>query len=482
MENRATLERDSGRSVASTAIPLVVDLDGTLVNTDLLVESGLSFLRRHPLQCWKLLLWLSRGKAYVFDAASLPYNSEVLSLIEAARAEGRKVVLATASHLTLAKQVAEHLKLFDEVLATSGGTNLSAKRKRDALIERFARQGFDYAGNSRADLHVWAASRSAYIVNPELGVESRCRAIVNVAQVLRDAPKSKAYYWFKALRFHQWAKNLLIFVALLSSHRFNELPLLLNGLLAFLCFGLCASSAYVLNDLLDLADDRVHATKRRRPFAAGRLPVLHAFVAIPTLLLVAFGVAALQLPWQFTATLAGYYVLTLAYSITLKRRMMVDVIALSMLYTIRIVAGTFALHLTLTFWMLAFSIFIFLSLALVKRHAELHDARERGATNKTPGRGYYPDDLEMIASLGGASGFISVLILAMYTQEQNTAALYSHPEVIWLSVPVLLFWIGRTWMLTHRGEMNDDPVVFAIKDRISLATGVLFAGIFWLAG
>jgi 4-hydroxybenzoate polyprenyltransferase len=417
---------------------------------------------------------------FALDAASLPYNSDVVTLIQSARSEGRKVVLATASHVTLAAQIANHLGLFDEVLATSGATNLSAERKRDVLVQRFGRQGFDYAGNSRDDLPVWAAARSAYIVNAGMGVESRCRQRCTVAQVIRS-DTSKLYYWFKALRFHQWAKNLLVFVPLLASHRFGELALIADALLAFVCFGLCASSAYLLNDLLDLADDRVHASKRRRPFAAGNLPVLHGFVAIPVLLAVALSAAAMRLPWQFTATLVGYYTLTLAYSITLKRRMMVDVIALSMLYTIRIVAGTLALHLTLTFWMLAFSMFIFLSLALLKRHAELREARERGATNKTPGRGYYPDDLEMIASLGGASGFISVLILAMYTQEAGTSALYSRPELIWLSVPVLLFWIGRTWMLTHRGEMNDDPVVFAIKDRISLMAGLLLAAIFWLA-
>jgi 4-hydroxybenzoate polyprenyltransferase len=246
-------------------------------------------------------------------------------------------------------------------------------------------------------------------------------------------------------------------------------------------FGLCASSVYLLNDLLDLEDDRHHTTKRHRPFAAGTLSVKTGLFVFPALLIAAFSGALWLLPWQFTATLTAYYVLTISYSLLLKRLMIIDVVTLAMLYTLRIVAGAFALSLVLTFWMLAFSMFMFLSLALIKRYAELREARHQGKTEKSRGRGYYPDDLEMIASLGAASGYLSVLVLALYIHDYRTTDLYRYPEVVWLACPLLLFWISRTWLLTHRGQMHDDPVVFAIKDRFSLGIAGLFGIIFWMA-
>jgi 4-hydroxybenzoate polyprenyltransferase len=284
-----------------------------------------------------------------------------------------------------------------------------------------------------------------------------------------------------AMRLHQWLKNLLIFVPLLVSHRLGTAGSLVAGIIAFVLFGLCASSAYVLNDLLDLASDRQHPSKRRRPLAAGLMSVRAAVIAFPLLLLCAFSGALWLLPWQFAGAMATYYVVTVAYSVLLKRLMIVDVVTLAMLYTLRIIAGTVLFHLVMTFWMLAFSMFIFLSLALVKRHAELLDARNKGDSDRPGGRGYYPGDLNMISSLGAASGYLSVMVLALYIQDPNTAALYRNPRIIWMACPLLLYWISRTWMLTHRGEMHDDPVVFAIRDRVSLAVGGLFGLVFWLA-
>jgi 4-hydroxybenzoate polyprenyltransferase len=276
-------------------------------------------------------------------------------------------------------------------------------------------------------------------------------------------------------------KNALIFVPLLAAHQLNQPLQVLNGLLAFLFFGLCASSVYILNDLLDLTDDRHHQSKRNRPFASGRLSIRSGLVLVPLLLLGAFGGAALLLPWQFCAVLGAYYLLTLAYSLSLKRQMTLDVIVLAALYTSRILAGAAAFNLPLTFWILAFSMFMFLSLALVKRYAELREARLKDLKDKTRGRGYYPADLDMIASLGATSGHLAVMVLALYIHEGTTVALYSHPHVIWLACPLLLFWITRVWMLTHRGQMNDDPVVFAIRDRVSQLIGALFALVFWIA-
>jgi 4-hydroxybenzoate polyprenyltransferase len=287
--------------------------------------------------------------------------------------------------------------------------------------------------------------------------------------------------WASAMRLHQWLKNLLIFVPLLVSHRLGTSGSLVTGVIAFVLFGLCASSAYVVNDLLDLASDRRHRSKRRRPLAAGLVSVRASVIAFSLLLLCAFLGAFWLLPWQFAGAMATYYVVTISYSVWLKRLMIVDVVTLAMLYTLRIIAGTVLFHLVMTFWMLAFSMFIFLSLALVKRHAELLDARNKGGADRPGGRGYYPGDLDMIASLGAASGYLSVMVLALYIQDPNTAALYRNPRIIWMACPLLLYWISRTWMLTHRGEMHDDPVVFAIRDRVSLAVGCLFGLVFWLA-
>ncbi|WP_440073153.1 UbiA family prenyltransferase [Pseudomonas fragariae (ex Marin et al. 2024)] len=469
--------------------PLVVDLDGTLLRSDMLFETAVAFIRGHPLKLFSLFAWLLQGKASLkqglalgtdIDVALLPFNADVIDYIQTERQTGRSVILATASHETLANRIAAHLQLFDQVWASDGRTNLSAHRKRDLLVSHYGEQGFDYIGNSRDDLCIWGVSRKAIVASPLAGVERKARAQGNVEQVIQSVTSGTSA-WRKALRLHQWLKNALIFVPLLAAHQVQSTQLLLDGLLAFLCFGLCASSVYLLNDLLDRADDRHHRSKRERPFASGALSIKSGLLVIPLLLAAAFSAAATGLPWQFSAVLAAYYLLTLVYSLYLKRHMAVDVIVLAMLYTTRILAGAAAFQLPLTFWILAFSMFLFLSLALVKRYAELREARLRAVTGKTAGRGYYPGDLDMIASLGASSGNLAVMVLALYIHEGATVALYQHPHVIWLACPLLLFWITRIWMLTHRGEMNEDPVVFAIRDRISQGIGLLFLLVFWVA-
>jgi 4-hydroxybenzoate polyprenyltransferase/phosphoserine phosphatase len=475
--------------VTFPAPPLVVDLDGTLLRSDMLLETGMAFVRTQPTKLFKSVLWLLKGKSSLkgelaaatsVDVSVLPYDPAVLDLIKSERMTGRRIVLATATHQLLAHDIANHLQLFDVVLATDASRNLSATRKRDLLVELYGEHGFDYVGNSLDDLDVWAVSRKAYVVNPERGVESRAAKIGNVEQVI-VSNRAGLKDWFKALRLHQWMKNALIFVPLLAGHQLSNLALLGQGLLAFLFFGLCASSVYLLNDLLDLSDDRHHKSKRHRPFASGRLSIKSGIIAFPLLLTASFAGAGLLLPWKFSAVLAAYYVLTLAYSLYLKRQMAVDVIALAALYTLRIVAGAAVFKLALTFWVLAFSMFMFLSLALVKRYAELHEARSKGLVEKTRGRGYYPADLEMISSLGASSGYLAVMVLALYIHDQATMILYARPQIIWLACPLLLFWITRLWMLTHRGQMHDDPVVFAIRDRVSLMVGVVFCLVFWVA-
>jgi 4-hydroxybenzoate polyprenyltransferase/phosphoserine phosphatase len=469
--------------------PIVVDLDGTLIRSDVLVESGFAFLRSAPHRFYEPLAWLARGgkavlkshlaKSTHIDVAVLPYDGQLIEWLHEARKAGHPLVLATASHERFAREIADHLGLFDRVFATNETVNLSSHRKRDALVAAYGEKGFDYVGNSHDDVPVWEAADRAYLVNPLTGVERAARKNGNVERVF-ESRASNTRVWAKSLRLHQWLKNLLIFVPLLAGHFMGDPVRVMHALLAFLTFGMCASSVYLLNDLLDLEDDRHHPVKRKRPLASGAMPLHHGLALTPVLLVTAFVVASLFLPWRFVAVLGGYYVLTLAYSMVLKRRVMVDVVVLAGLYTVRIVAGTAAIGAHLTFWLLAFSMFIFLSLALVKRYAELHSMKERGLV-KTRGRGYVASDLSLISSLGTSSGYLAVLVLALYIQDRGTTALYRHPQIIWLACPLLLYWISRTWIIAHRGGMHDDPIVFAAKDRTSLAVVALCGIIFWLA-
>ncbi len=287
--------------------------------------------------------------------------------------------------------------------------------------------------------------------------------------------------WIRALRPHQWLKNLLVFIPLLAAHRFFDEALIARAMFAFILFCIAASGGYLVNDLLDLEHDRCHPTKRRRPLASGELPVVPAAVSAMLLPGGAVAAALSTMPLRFSVALVSYFVLSIAYSRFLKRMMGVDTIVLAALYTVRIIAGAFACGLVPTFWILAFSMFLFLSLALVKRYAELLDARSNGRSGVAAGRGYVPDDLEIIANLGSSAGYLSVLVLALYIQDARTVQIYRTHELIWLACPILLFWISRVWMIAHRGGMHEDPVLFAVTDRVSLLAGAMFAAVFILA-
>ena len=467
---------------------IVVDLDGTLVYTDMLVENLFLFLRLHPLRIFEMIIWLFGGKAHfkrcladviVPEVSLLPYNKELIDWLEQQRTAGASIILATASDIRIARKVAEHLGIFDEVFGTEN-INLSSSNKQMAVVRHFGEQGYEYIGNSTADLAVWRSASVIHVANPERGVLAAAEKVGAVDMIFDNTPPY-LYTLIKALRLHQWSKNLLLFVPLLASHRIMEVQLLLNGILAFIAFGVCASSVYLLNDLLDLADDRQHPTKHTRPLAAGTLPIFHALFLMPALLTGAFFIALWFLPVQFAGVLAAYYILTLTYSLWLKRVVMLDVVTLAMLYTIRVVAGAAAMSLVATFWILAFCMFIFLSLAFVKRYTELCDARQKGKIEKSSGRGYYPADFELLASLGGASGYISVLVLALYINDASSGTLYHSQEWMWAACPLLLFWLSRMWLLAHRGQMHDDPIVFALGDNVSRLTGAAFVIIFTLA-
>jgi 4-hydroxybenzoate polyprenyltransferase len=467
--------------------PLVIDLDGTLLRTDLLHESTLKMLRGEPQLLLMLPLWLARGKAALkrqiaqrasLDVASLPYDERLLDWIRAERAAGRRVVLCTASDESYAHQVAEHLGLFDEVIASDGRTNVSSHRKAALLTDKFGAGGFDYAGNSRDDLHVWQKARRAILVGLPRAIRPQARANFEVEREF-DRPSAGLATWLRALRLQQWLKNLLVFVPLAGAHQIFNWPLLEQAVLAFFAFGLCASSVYILNDLMDLESDRLHQRKRSRPFAAGVVSPVAGLAVAAVLLLGAFSLTFVMTP-QFKFWLALYLALTTAYTFFLKSRVMIDCVTLGGLYTLRIVAGWVAVGLAGSFWLLAFSLFLFLSLAFVKRYAELLITTKNGAED-VHGRGYKAGDLSIVQTMGVASGFAAVTLMALYINGDTVLRLYSRPEVLWLTIPILLYWVSRMWMQAHRGNMDDDPVIFAVRDRYSLACGALFAAVLWAA-
>lgn len=470
----------------STAV--CVDLDGTLIHSDLLLESFLLLIKRNPFYLLLVPLWLLRGKAHLkaeiarrvtLDGGALPYTKPLLQWLHAQKEAGRPIWLCTASDLRLAQAVADHVGIFDGVLASDGHTNLSGRNKATQLVARFGDKGFDYCGNHQVDVAIWQHARAAIVVNASGSVKQAAARVSTVAHVVPPLPAGPKVM-AKALRMHQWAKNALIFVPVAAAHEMANPGSLGQALLAFLAFSLCASSVYLLNDMLDLEADRQHHSKCHRPFAAGRLSLLFGLLAAPVLLAGAIAIALALLPGKFLGVLAVYYVATLAYSFGLKKMVMIDVLALAGLYTIRIVAGAAATEIPLSFWLLMFAIFIFLSLAIVKRYAELHAMRKQGKLS-AKGRGYQVEDLSLLQSLGASSGYLSILVLALYLNSPDIAVMYRHPKLVWALVPIMLYWISRIWMQTHRGNMHDDPLVYALKDRISLLTGVAAAIVLWLA-
>lgn len=468
-------------------VPLCVDCDGTLVKTDLLHEALLLLVKQAPLALPLLPFWLLRGKAYfkervaervTIDWSSLPYNEEILALIREARQQERRVVLATASPLAWAEGIARQLGLFDDIVATKGDVNLAGAGKAQRLVELYGNRNFDYIGNSNADVPVWACARAGLVVSSHQGL---LRAAQNATDVKQVVPVERAglLTYLRALRVHQWLKNLLVWVPLIASHQLSSSEKLLQAAVAFLAFGFCASAVYVINDLLDLEADRLHIRKRNRPFASAAIPLRHAALMVPflaglTVILAAF------LPRIFWFVLGTYFLMTLAYSLRLKRQVIVDVMLLAGLYTMRIIAGAAATTVVPSFWLLAFSMFVFLSVAVVKRYSEL-SATLQQSKQTAAGRGYTVTDLPVLMSLGASAGMASVLVLALYINDPETRILYPSTQWLWMAPPLLLYWVSRIWMKTQRGEIDDDPVVFAVRDWQSLMTAALIAVFFALA-
>jgi 4-hydroxybenzoate polyprenyltransferase len=466
-------------TAAAATVPLCVDLDGTLLRGDLLHECAIDVLKRSPWLALAFPVWLLGGRAKLkaelarrarIDYASLPFDPHVLELLRREHDAGRKLVLATASDAAAAHAVAAHLGLFDDVIASNGTQNLKGAHKAAALVDRFGEGGFDYLGDAAADRAVWRAARKVYVV---CASEEAGRRLAGERAQCVVVARSPGLGWplLRALRTHQWAKNLLVFVALVTAHRLGDALAVDAAFVAFAAFCLAASGAYLLNDLLDLEHDRRHPEKRRRALASGELPLWVAAILSPLLVLLA-GALSLLLPVAFRFELLLYIVATIAYSTALKRVALLDVFTLAGLYCVRILAGAAAIPVPVSGWLVVFSLFLFLSLALVKRYAEL-SALARRDGDATPGRGYRAADRVIVGILGVTSGEISVLVFALYVASAEVRALYSRPMILWLVCPLLLYWVTRVWLLAYRDEMQEDPVVFALRDRASLALGAL---------
>lgn len=462
--------------------PIVyVDLDGTLSPSDVLLECCLQLLKKNILYAFVMLWWALKGP-WVFKTEvakrvdpvldNLPIDSAVLERLNQLKSAGHELVLASASVYRDVKKVADRLGLFDRVIA-SEHSNLKGQQKLLAIQADSAGKPFLYFGDSVVDIPIWKQAAVAFGVNTARSTRSKAAAAgVQLNRI--DSRHSGTKVWLKAMRLQQWAKNGLLFLPLITAHE-SSLGLWLTMVWGFLAFGLVASATYIWNDLMDLNADRQHPRKRHRPMASGALSISKALILMKTLGLLGFVVAFLAVGWQFTVVLLIYTVVTLLYTFVFKRTAFVDVLLLAMLYTVRVIAGGVGTGIELSSWLLAISLFVFLSLALVKRCAELEFLQLEGS--QPQGRGYRMSDLSYLVSMGISSGFVAVLVLALYVDSQNGSMLYTNPMYLWGICPLFLYWLMRIWIMTSRKEMIDDPVHFAIHDRISwgflVSVGVL---------
>jgi len=468
--------------VTASDLPLVVDLDGTLLQSDLLFESFFSLLAHDPTKALRAAAGIAGGRAALkarlaedakVDFRRLPWNSSLVAYLRDQRHQGRKIYLASASNQRFVDAVAEELGLFDGTFGSDEVVNLKGKAKARRLCDTFGDRAFDYIGNDAADFDVWEKAANVVVVSDSSSFVGTVKARWPQAQHLFGAGAG-LIDGLKVLRPHQWLKNLLIFLPTLAAHEIDAARL---GacLLAFVSFSLCASSVYCLNDLIDLARDRSHPTKRHRGFASGRVPLAYGLWLYPGLLAASLALAVM-VGAPFVITLLAYGTATLAYSLWLKRMMMVDVVTLACLYGVRLVAGSAVAAVPISSWLAAFALFFFFSLAIVKRYTELI-ARSADEPEASSGRSYTKIDLPILEALAAASGFTAILVFALYLNGLTAATLYQAPERLSLLCVILVYWLGRVLILAHRGQMHDDPVVFAATDRASLICGVVAAAI-----
>ena len=467
---------------------ICADVDGTILATDLLYESLLFVIKRHPVALLLLPFWLLQGRAHLKEMLAqrasalsvdlLPLNEGVVEYLRHASGEGQRVMLASASHRSMVDRVAKRLGFVSDVIATDGVTNCKGAAKAKAINEHVGGVAWEYVGDSSADFAVWREATSVVCVTSRAAFGQRVAKAYPGAHILSKPPCTLPVL-LKALRVHQWLKNLLLFAPIILAHQWFNLEALKATVLAAVSFSLCASGVYLMNDLLDLEADRLHPRKRKRPCAAGLMPLELAMLLTPVLFVAAFAIAV-AVNFSFTAVLAIYLFLTSAYSFRLKAVALIDIILLAILYTMRIVAGGVASGVHLSQWLLGLSMFLFLSLACVKRFSELLVLQQRNES-KTWGRGYSVVDLEQVSAFGSSSAYISVLVLALYVSSREISALYSTPEVVYLACPLLIYWVSRIWLLARRGLVHDDPLVFALRDKVTYVVAALGFLIFFAA-
>jgi len=489
--NKKSTQSISGDSTSfeDNSVALIVDLDGTLISTDTLLESVLMLFHKAPWLILLLPIWLIRGgraglkyeisNRISLDATTLPYRHDVIDVIRGARKNGRQIVLATAANKKVATNVAMHLGVFDHIIASTKERNAKAGNKLKEIQEYLAGKEFDYIGDSKADLPIWKASRKIYAVSPNKSTGKLLEKLNNV-NFIDEHKTLKFKTILRSIRIHQWAKNILLFAPLVLSQQYSNIESISSSIISFLAFGVCASATYLWNDLLDLPSDRQHSNKKMRPLAAGDMSIIQGVSLSLVLFVVGFLLSALYLPTQFTIMLLGYIALTISYTFYFKRKLMTDVLMLGGLYAYRILIGAAAINVIVSPWLLAFSIFFFLSLALVKRFTDLSGLNENNK-DKVGGRGYYVSDLDMVRSLGTSASYISVLVMALYVSSPAVANLYPSPNWLWLLSIIFLYWLSRIWFLAGRNQMPDDPVLFAVKDKVSYMVGISVLTVLLLA-
>ncbi len=478
-------------SLANEQIPIYVDVDGTLIYTDLLYEATLKLIKKYPLKLFLLPFWLLRGKAFLKNKITqyveifpnvLPYHEEFLVFLKEQHQQGRKIFLASASHQKFVEKIAHYLGIFSGILASNESTNLSGIKKLQAILEQEKNGRFAYAGNSKSDLVIWKRAYEVIIVNASKKIEDSFQSQNQSPKIFKGL-RPKITTWIKALRIHQWLKNVLLFVPLLTAHVSDKISFAGLVFVAFFCFGFVASATYIINDLFDLDSDRQHPKKCKRPVASGKISIISAGIMSVFLLTLGFLISIFFLPTSFTAMLGIYLVSTLSYSLYFKQRLLLDVIMLAGLYTLRIFAGAMAIQVEVSFWLLAFSMFMFFSLALVKRCSELYLMQENNVASLN-GRGYQTSDYAIIQTMGIASGYAAVLVFALYIDSKAVTEYYSHPKVLWLLCPILWYWLNRMWIKTSRGQMHDDPVMFSLSDPVSwcaiFSGAIVFIISYWM--
>jgi len=437
-------------------------------------------IKRNPFNIFQIILWTLKGRSFAKERVTksvhlfveqLPYETQLLDYLREQKEQNKHIFLATTSHHEYAEQVAEHLDIFDDVIATQPENKSIGDSKLAAILAATGGAEFAYAGHSSADRPIWEAASANILVNAPSKDVRAAEANKKAALVIKSRPPAWRAF-VKEMRPHQYAKNALIFVPILTSHGYKEASVLLAALLAFICFSLCASGVYFLNDLLDLQSDRLHSSKKNRPLASGNLSLPIGIAGACGLPVVAFAAALLFLPTFFVGVLAFYFLMTNAYSFFLKRVSTADVMTLAILYTLRVVAGAAVTGIALSSWLIAFSVFMFVSLAYLKRYIEI--AALPGNATVAHGREYSAADSETMFSLGIANITASVMIFALYINSEEVIRLYQSPEILWLLCLLLLYWGNRIWVGARRGKIHDDPIVFAIKDKVSQMVGVVF--------